>query len=90
LQLQFLSESSASKSIKVTAGLKRMHIIEEYKCNEKRIDSKVRYLKGTTQSTSPVRELELPPMNLPEPIPPSTDDNDFQVAFTTSFRIHTQ
>ena len=63
------------KSIKGTAGRKRMRILEERKCNEKKIDSKVKYLAGTA-ATGPAK------LTVPEAILPSesSNDDDFEVS----------
>jgi hypothetical protein len=67
------------KTIKGTAGWKRMRIIAENKCNEKKIDSKVGYFMGTKPCESYAREPE--PV-IPEPVLPSSlnnDDDEIQV-----------
>ncbi len=53
------------KSIKGTAGRKRMRIIAENKCNEKKLDSKVGFLSGTNLCKSPVKDLEAVPVIQP-------------------------
>ena len=52
-----------------------MRIIEERKCNEKKIDSKVKYLAGTA-ATGPAK------LTVPEAILPSesSNDDDFEVS----------
>ncbi len=53
------------KSIKGTTGRKRMRIIKERKCDEKKIDSKVWYLTGTMPPKSPfAQEPVIPDPNL--------------------------
>ncbi len=41
------------KSIRGTAGKKRLQIMEERKCDEKKIDSKIKYMKDTTPVAAP-------------------------------------
>ncbi len=69
-----ISERKKCKSVKGAAGWKRMRILEEQQCNQKKIDSKVVFLKGTMLiKTNPA---------------PKTDDasssDDFEVVFSTS------
>jgi len=69
-----VSQRKQCKSIKGTAGRKRMRILEERKCDEKRIDSKVTYLTGTSAPRDSTALI------LPEPaFPSSSSEDDFQV-----------
>jgi hypothetical protein len=54
-----VSGSKRCKSIKDTAGRKRLCIIAENRCNKKKIDSKVGNMIGTKPCKSPMREPEL-------------------------------
>ena len=64
-----ISQRKKTKSIKGTAGRRRMRIIEERKDDEKHIDSKVRYLAGPSAS-----------LVVPTPVfPPDSSDDDFEV-----------
>ena len=52
-----ISESKKCKSVKGTAGRKLLRILEELQCNQKKIESKVGYLEGTTPTkTNPAPE----------------------------------
>ncbi len=65
------------RSIKGTAGRRRMCIIEERKCDDKKIDSKGLVLVGNHA----VQVREADPV-IPEPVLPSSSDNDeTQVVF---------
>jgi hypothetical protein len=68
-----VSGSKKCKSIKGTAGRKRMRIIAYNKCNEKKIDSKVGFLSGTKPCKNPVRKAD---PAIPKPVLPSSSDND--------------
>lgn len=78
-----VSQRKQCKSIKGTAGRKRMRIIEERKCDDKRIDSKVTYLTGT-RAHSVVPAPDRATLIVPEPVLPSeSSDDDFQVTVCT-------
>ncbi len=60
-----------------TAGRKRRRLEEELACNEKAIDSKVKYLLASAPvAPAPPRELVVPPAD--GTVLPSSDD-DFEV-----------
>ena len=67
------------KSIKGAVGRKRMRILEEQKCNEKVIDSKVKYMRGT-RPAQPAHESDArvgkDELNVPSPVVPSSEDDD--------------
>ncbi len=75
------------KSIKRTAGRRRLRLIEERQCDEKSINSKVSFLKGSASPPLPIRGLDpssAAQLRFPSPILPSTtssesDDDDFQI-----------
>jgi hypothetical protein len=75
------------KSIKGTAGRRRLRLIEERQCDEKCIDSKVTFLNGSAPPLIPTRGLDPVPaaeLRIPSPLQPSStssesDDDDFQL-----------
>ncbi len=75
------------KYIKGTAGRRRLRLIEERQCDEKSIDSKVSFLKGSAPPPLPTRGLDpssAAELRIPSPVLPSTtssesDDGDFQI-----------
>ena len=61
-------------SIKGTAGRRRLRLIEERQCDEKSIDSKVSFLKGSAPPL-PIRWLDpssAAKLRIPSPVLPST------------------
>jgi hypothetical protein len=69
-------ERKQCKSIRGTAGKKRLRIMEERKCDEKKIDSKIKYMKGTTPVAA-APEAAGKSWRQPSPVMPSdTDDSD--------------
>ncbi len=74
-------------SIKGTARRRRLRLIEECQCDEKSIDSKVTFLKGSAPPLLPTRWLDPGPadeLSIPFPLLPSStssksDDDDFQI-----------
>ena len=75
-----ISRRREQKPIGGTAGRKRRRLIEERACNEKIIDSKVKYLKVPEQpEQAEPSEEQAPDYVLPEPGMPSSSDDDFQV-----------
>ena len=77
-----VSVRKVHKPIGGTAGRKRRRLIEQHACDEKTIDSKVKYLKAAAESDeeeppsppAPARELVVPPARSPSP-----SDDDFEV-----------
>ena len=75
------------KSIKGTARRMKLRLIEERQCDEKSIDSKVTFLKGSAPPLIPTRWLDPGPaaeLRIPSPLLPSStssesDDDDFQI-----------
>jgi hypothetical protein len=68
-----------------TAGRKRRRLEEERACNEKAIDSKVKYLRAS--APAPPRELVVPSAD--GTVLPSSDDDDFAVwPLVTARRVH--
>ena len=61
------------RSLQGTAGSKGLLLLEEAKCNEKTLNSKVAYMTGT----KPSKPASLV---IPEPASTSGSNNDFQVA----------
>ncbi len=54
-----ISERKKCKSVKGNTGRKRLRVLEEQQCNQKKIDSKVGYLEGTTPTkTNPAPETD--------------------------------
>ena len=75
-----ISRRREQKPIGGTAGRKRRRLIEERACNEKIIDSKVKYLKVPEQpEQAEPSEEEAPDYVMPEPEIPSSSEDDFQV-----------
>ena len=76
-----VSRRSEQKPIGGTAGRKRRRLLEERACDEKKIDSKVQYLKE--KETREEQPAPAPPAAtdfvLPEPGMPSSSEDDFQV-----------
>ncbi len=78
-----VSTRAQSKAIGGTAGRKRRRLEGERACNEKAIDSKVKYLHASAQVASQ-RELVVPAA-----IEPSSSDDDIEVLpLVTAHRIH--
>jgi hypothetical protein len=79
--------SGKSASPKGTAGQRRLRLIEQHKCDEKSIDSKVMQMQGSAPPSLPTRGLDPGPAEelcIPSPVLPSTSssqsgDNDFQI-----------
>ncbi len=75
------------KSIKGTAGRRRLRLIEERQCDEKSKDSKVSFLKGSAPLPLPIRgqdpgsaaELRIPSQVLPSTTSSESDNDDFQI-----------
>ncbi len=75
------------KAIKGTAWRRRLRLIEERQCDEKSIDSKVSFLKGSAPHPLPTRGMDpgtAAELRIPSPVLPSTtssesDDDDFQI-----------
>ena len=75
------------KSIKGTAGRRKLRLIEERQCDEKSIDSKATFLKGSASPLIPTCRLDPGPaaeLCIPSPLLPSStssesDDDDFQI-----------
>ena len=75
------------KSIKETAGRRRLRLIEERQCDEKSIDSKVTFLKGSAPPLIPTCRLDpgselrvcIPSPLLPFSTTSESDDDDFQI-----------
>ena len=72
-----VSRRKEQRAIGGTAGRKRRRLIEERACDEKTVDSKVKYLNyKEPQDQAPEPEPELV---VPEAVLHSSSDNDFQV-----------
>ncbi len=75
------------KSIKGTAGRRRLRLIEQHKCDEKSIDSKVTFLQGSATPPLPTRgwdpgpadELRIPSPLLPSSTSSESGDDEFQI-----------
>jgi hypothetical protein len=64
------------RSIQGTAGRKRMRLLEEAKCNEKTVSSKVIFMSGSKAGSAAPCAAE--PV-IPPAISPSSSDDEFQV-----------
>ncbi len=75
------------KSIKGPAGRRRLRLFEQRKCDEKSIDSKVKFLQGSAPPPLPTRgrdpgpadELRIPSPLLLSSTSPESDDDGFQI-----------
>ena len=67
--------SKEQKAFGGTAGRKRRRLTEERVCDEKTINSEVKYLK----EAEPQEQAPAPQSVVPEAALPSSSDNDFQV-----------
>jgi hypothetical protein len=65
------------RSIKGSAGRKRLRLIAERQCDEKVIDSKVMYLQGSRQSPASPPEISIPSPVLPTSSSSESEDDDF-------------
>ena len=70
-----VSRRKEQKTIGGTAGRKRRRHIEQRACDEKTIDSKVKYLKAA----EPQEQAPAPELLVPEAVLPSSSNDDFQV-----------
>jgi hypothetical protein len=85
-----VAERKRCKSAKGTAGRKRLKLLAELADDEKKTDSKVKYLKGTmpppaaaapaTVHNAPLLCAKLHPskVRIPSPVLPSSSDDDFE------------
>jgi hypothetical protein len=75
------------KSLRGTAGCRRIRLIEQRKCDEKSIDSKVTFLQGSTPTSLPTcgrdpgsaEELRIPSPILPSTSSSESGNDDFQI-----------
>ena len=74
-----VSRRMVQKPIGGTAGRKRRRLLEERACDEKKIDSKVQYLKEKEPREEEPAPAPAPDFVLPEPGMPSSSEDDFQV-----------
>jgi hypothetical protein len=74
-------QQKACRSIQGTAGRKRLLIMEELKCNEKIVDSKIKYMQGTLPVALPKAGK---PLCQPSPILPSSSDSEEETEVAAS------
>ena len=76
-----VSKRQVHKPIGGTAGRKKRRLTEERACNEKTIVSKVKYLKVAAGEppSSPASPPAPAELVVPEPLSPSSSDDDFEV-----------